>query len=120
MLYQKHKPMRKTSVAFSLLAAVLLASCKNNEPVKPATPPATPPPVENPAPPPPPKPRVETPVKATVTPKPAAQVRTTEERDGTSVNISSDGLDIKSKNGDNENNVTISSKKKSSIQIKTN
>lgn len=104
--------MKKTIILCGLLT-VMLASCKKNEPVPPPPPP-TPPPVENPAPPPAPSPRTQTSTQTTT------QQKTVEKNnDGTSVNISRNGLDIKNKNGESENNINISSDKKSSIQIKT-
>ncbi|MBY8962284.1 hypothetical protein KJK34_05920 [Flavobacterium sp. D11R37] len=96
--------MRKMMMLSGAIAALLLASCKDKkeEPEMPATPP----PVENPAPPATPEPTVNT------------TVPVEEDNDGTSVNINEDGVSVQNKNGDKENNVTISRDKKE-IQIKT-
>lgn len=98
----------KKLIVMSGLALLLMASCKKKEePV----PPAAPPPVEDPAPPPAPKPQTTTTTNVTV--------ETTEkDPDGTSVNVSSDGISVQNKKGDAKNNVTIS-KKKAEVEIKT-
>jgi hypothetical protein len=87
-----------------VVAALLLASCKDKK-EEPEVP-VTPPPVENPAPPATPEPTVNTTVPAE------------EDNDGTSVNINENGVSVQNKNGNKENNVTISSDKKE-IKIET-
>lgn len=87
-------------------ALLTITSCKKKEE---QTPPPVPPPVEDPAPPPAPEPQVK---KTTVV------TETTEEKDGTSVSISSDGISVKNKKGENKNNVTIS-KKKTEVEFKS-
>jgi len=90
------------------LAVVLLASCKKEAPM----PPATPPPVENPAPPPAPKPQTTT---TTVVTPPVPE----KEKDGTAVSIGADGISVKNKKGEKENNVILT-KEKSEITVKSN
>jgi hypothetical protein len=94
----------KRLIMLSGVAVLALASCKNDkEPV----PPVTPPPVESPAPPVAPKPVVKSNATTTTT----TTTSTTEENpDGTSVSIGNGGVSIKSKNGTDENNVTINRK----------
>jgi hypothetical protein len=101
--------MKKVIVLAGMLA-ITLASCKKNEPAAPEPMP-TPAPVENPAPPPAPAPQTQTQTTTTTT-------TTTEEKDGTSLSVGSDGVDFKTKNGDNENNVTIKRQEKK-VEIKT-
>ncbi len=94
------------------LAVLLMASCKDNE--KPLPPP--PPPVENPAPPVTPEPQTPVnPVKTTTTTRSVEE----ENPDGTSVSINGDGVSFKNKNGEKQNDVTVS-KKKTELTIKTN
>lgn len=100
----------KKLIIMSGLAVLLMASCKKKE--EPVPPPA-PPPVEDPAPPPTPEPQTHTTTTTNVTVE-----KTVEEPDGTTVNVSSDGVSVQNKNGDAKNNVTIS-KKKAEVEIKT-
>lgn len=100
--------MKKTIVLAGILA-ITMASCKKSEPVTP-DPAPTPQPVENPAPAPAPQPQTSTTTTTTTT-------QTVEEKDGTSISLGSDGVDIKSKKGGDESNVTISRKEKQ-VEIK--
>ncbi|WP_020215168.1 hypothetical protein [Flavobacterium rivuli] len=93
------------------LAMLLLASCKKDAPVAPEVPP-TPPPVENPAPPSPPKPQVQVP------PPPPPTVAP-EEKDGTSVSLDENGVNVSSKNGAKDSKVIISKNKKE-VKFSTN
>ena len=102
----------KKLIMMSGLAILLMASCKDNE--KPLPPP--PPPVENPAPPVTPEPQTPVnPVKTTTTTRSVEE----ENPDGTSVSINGDGVSFKNKNGEKQNDVTVS-KKKTELTIKTN
>lgn len=103
--------MKRSIMFSSILAVALFASCKKNEPVAP-TPAPTPPPVENPAPPAKPQPTTAMPAAAPAATTTTTTSTTTKEKDGTSVNISSDGLEVKNKNGDNKNNIELTTKKK--------
>lgn len=97
----------KKVILMSGLAMLLLASCKKDAPVAPEVP-ATPP-VENPAPPPPPKPQAAVPAP------PPAPV----EKDGTSVSLDENGVNVSTKKGENDSKVTISKTKKE-VKFSTN
>ena len=102
--------MKKLIAISGVLAITLLASCKDNKEEREM--PATPPPVEDPAPPARPAPTTNTTVTTTTT-------TTEEDPNGTSVNVNPDGVSVRNKDGDKENNVTISRDKKE-LQIQTN
>lgn len=102
----------KQVILSAALALVLLASCKQNEPT--ADPAPTPPPVEDPAPPARPEPTTSSGNNSTTTT--TTTTTTEEEPNGTSVNIGRDGVDISTK--DDNNNVKMSTKTKE-VQIKT-
>jgi len=93
------------------LAMMLLVSCKKDAPVAPEVPP-TPPPVENPAPPSPPKPQVQV-------PPPPPPVEAPKEKDGTSVSLDENGVNVSTKKGDNDSKVIISKNKKE-VKFSTN
>ena len=96
--------MKKIAFFAGIVGLLTLSSCRDKQdPIPP-----TPPPVENPEPPAAPQPQVNTPPPTT----------TEEEKDGTSFSIDKDGVQVENKDGDKENNVTIS-RKKSEIKIQT-
>jgi hypothetical protein len=97
--------MKKIVMMACVAALACFASCRDKqEPVPP-----TPPPAENPSADPAPAPKVKTTTTTTTV---------EEEKDGTSISIGNDGVDVSSKNGDDEKKFRIS-KKKSEVEIKT-
>jgi hypothetical protein len=93
-------------------AMLLLVSCKKDTPAAPAPAP-TPPPVESPAPPPAPKPQVQAATPPTTAPAAPA------EKDGTSVSLDGNGVNVSTKNGGNDSKVVISKTKKE-VKFSTN
>jgi len=102
--------MKKVLIMCSL-AMLLLASCKKDAPVAPEVPP-TPPPVENPGPPSPPKPQAQIPPPPPPTEAPV-------EKDGTSVSLDENGVNVSTKKGENDSKVIISKTKKE-VKFSTN
>jgi len=102
----------KKVILMSGLAMLLLASCKKDAPVAPDVPP-TPPPVENPAPPAAPRPQAQAPAPAPVPATPPT------EKDGTSVSVDANGVNVSSKKGDTDNKVIISKTNKE-VKFSTN
>lgn len=90
--------MKKVLMIAGMAVMLSVASCKDKK-EEPVTPPP-PPPVENPS------------------ADPAPQPITQEEKDGTSINVSSDGVQVESKNGENKTDVNLS-KDNQNIEIKT-
>lgn len=91
--------MKKIVLACSMLALVVLASCKK----------------EVPPPPPPPEPQVV--VLPPPPPPPPAPVKAEEDKDGTSVSVGKDGVEINSKNGDKKTVIDMKDGK-TNIEIK--
>ena len=82
--------MKKVILTLNVLAVMALVSCKKEAPVPPPPPPV--PQVVTPPPPPPPPAPV----------KPAQP-----EKDGTSISVGSDGVEISSKNGDKKTVIDV-------------
>jgi len=92
--------MKKIILTLNMVALVALASCKNDPP---------------PPPPPAPVPQV---VTTPPTPPPAPEVPAKEEeKDGTTVSVGSDGVEVSTKNGDKKTVIDVKDGKRS-IEIK--
>ena len=83
--------MKKLILTLNVLAVMALVSCKKEAPLPPP-------------PPPPPTPQVVTPPPP---PPPPAPEKPQPEKDGTSISIGSDGVEISSKNGDKKTVIDV-------------
>jgi len=89
--------MKKIVFALGLMSIMTVVSCKKDAPIPPPPPPE---PVAAPAPPPVP-----------------AEPKAEDEKDGTSVSVGKDGLDVSTKDGDKKTTVKVSGED-SKIEIK--